>query len=112
VARLIDDSTGARVELAHFTGNGSPRRDTAFDPAPLRASLIPEPDLKSAIRLSFTFDASDMGQFTSASLDDALGSMRAPGHARDPAARVDRNPRCPQRIDQDRELIIVRATGG
>jgi hypothetical protein len=30
----------------------------------------------------------------------------------DPAARVDRNPRCAQRIDQDRELIIVRATGG
>jgi CO/xanthine dehydrogenase Mo-binding subunit len=43
-------------------------------------------------------------------MDSLRVRHRAHGHARDPAARVDCNPRRAQRIDQDR--IIVRATGG
>lgn len=73
IARLIDNSPPGRVELAHFVGEGAPRRKTAFDPAPLRAGRIPEPDLKSAERQSFLFQASEAGNVISAA-DDALGS--------------------------------------
>src|SRR5262249_19102682 len=74
VARLIDDSAGTPVQLAHFTARGSPCRTGEFDPAPLRAASIPEPDFANARRLSFTFDASDVGQFVFASLDSPLGA--------------------------------------
>jgi FtsP/CotA-like multicopper oxidase with cupredoxin domain len=74
VARLLDDSTGTPVQLAHFTGRGSACRTGDFDPAPLRATSIPEPDLANARRLTFTFDASDVGQFISALLDSPLGT--------------------------------------
>jgi FtsP/CotA-like multicopper oxidase with cupredoxin domain len=75
VARLVDDSTVARVELAHFTARGSPRRTTAFNPAPLRAASIPEPDLANASRLNFTFDASDAGQLVAASVGGVFGDL-------------------------------------
>jgi FtsP/CotA-like multicopper oxidase with cupredoxin domain len=58
-AQLIDMSHGGRVELAHFIGKGPSRRKTTFDPAPLRASRIPEPNLNTAERLHFVFQASD-----------------------------------------------------
>jgi FtsP/CotA-like multicopper oxidase with cupredoxin domain len=74
IARLIDYCTGVGLELGRFIGQGSARRNNAFDPAPLRAPVIPEPHLASATRLRFTFDASDAGQFISASLDDGLGA--------------------------------------
>lgn len=74
VARLIDDSAGDRVELARFIGKGTPRRNSTFDPTPLRAARIPEPDLNGAARLSFVFDASQGSQLLSAFLDDALGA--------------------------------------
>jgi FtsP/CotA-like multicopper oxidase with cupredoxin domain len=73
LARLIDKSPPGRVELAHFAGKGAPRRKTAFDPAPLRAGRIPEPDLKNAERLSFLFQASEEGQALFAA-DAALGA--------------------------------------
>lgn len=75
VARLIDQSIEPRAELAHFTATGSPRRDKPFDPAPLRASRIPEPDLKAATRLSFAFDASDAAQLFSVALSEAAAPM-------------------------------------
>jgi FtsP/CotA-like multicopper oxidase with cupredoxin domain len=61
-ASLIDRSTARPVELARFEGHGPPRRTAPFDPAPLRASRIPEPDLAAATRLRFAFDASDGGR--------------------------------------------------
>jgi hypothetical protein len=75
VARLIDRSGDTPVELTHFIGSGSPRRAGAFDPAPLRASRIPQPDLTNAARLSFVFDAGEAAQLIFAALDDAAGAM-------------------------------------
>jgi FtsP/CotA-like multicopper oxidase with cupredoxin domain len=68
-ARLIDRSEDTPVELARFVGYGSPRRTGTFDPAPLRACRIPQPDLNKAERLRFVFDASEEAQVIAASLD-------------------------------------------
>lgn len=73
-ARLIDRSGDTAIELAHFISSGSARRSGAFDPAPLRASRIPEPELENAARLRFVFDASEGAQLISAALDDAAGA--------------------------------------
>lgn len=80
VALLIDSSGGERVELARLVGKGKTVRTTAFDPAPLRASRIPEPDLKHAQRLEFLFQASDTGGLIAAAAADdgpagLLGSL-------------------------------------
>ncbi|WP_246669268.1 MULTISPECIES: multicopper oxidase family protein [unclassified Bradyrhizobium] len=72
-ARLVDKSPPKRVELAQFVGKGAPRRKTAFNPAPLRASRIPEPNLQNAERLNFLFRASDAGEVISAA-EDTLGT--------------------------------------
>ena len=61
-ARLIDRSMSGRVELAHFTGTGEPRSTSDFDPAPLHAVRITEPDLDTATRLDFSFERTDDGQ--------------------------------------------------
>lgn len=58
-ARLVDTSGDAPVELARFTGTGAARRTGAFDPAPLRASRIAQPDLEHAKPLLLRFNASD-----------------------------------------------------
>lgn len=73
IARLVDHSTPDRVELAHFVGSGVARRNSSFDPAPLRAGRIAEPDLKAATRLNFVFQASEAGQLV-ATPDDGLGA--------------------------------------
>lgn len=77
-ARLIDSGGGERIELARLIGRGQVLRRVAFDPAPLRASRIPEPDLKRATRLEFVFQASDAGKLLAAADDvagDLLGSL-------------------------------------
>jgi FtsP/CotA-like multicopper oxidase with cupredoxin domain len=83
-ARLIDRSMSGRVELAHFTGTGEPRSTSDFDPAPLHAVRITEPDLDSATRLDFTFERTDDGQML-ALVDngpgDALGALCISSHA-------------------------------
>jgi FtsP/CotA-like multicopper oxidase with cupredoxin domain len=73
IARLVDQSPPGRVALAHFAGRGAPRRSAAFDPAPLHAPRIAEPDTKAAERLSFVFQASESGRFI-ASADTAPGA--------------------------------------
>jgi FtsP/CotA-like multicopper oxidase with cupredoxin domain len=70
IARLVDRSTPQRVELARFAGDGEPRRRSRFSPAPLRAGRIPEPDLKTATRLRFSFHASDEDDRLVAAPDD------------------------------------------
>ena len=73
-ARLIDSSDGERVELARLIGRGQVLRKRSFDPAPLRAARIPEPDLKHAIRLEFVFQASESGKPLAAA-DDVPGGL-------------------------------------
>ncbi|MCP1913816.1 FtsP/CotA-like multicopper oxidase with cupredoxin domain [Bradyrhizobium elkanii] len=74
MARLIDRASDTPVELAHFVASGSARRTSAFDPAPLRASCIPNPDLNNAVRLRFVFNAGEAAQLLAAALDDATGT--------------------------------------
>jgi FtsP/CotA-like multicopper oxidase with cupredoxin domain len=62
LARLVDISGDAPVELARFTGTGAPRRARAFDPAPLRASLIAPLDLGNAKPLLLRFNSTDPAQ--------------------------------------------------
>ena len=62
-ARLVDRSAPGRFELARLVGQGASRRTRAFDPAPLRAPGIPQPDLAKATRLRFAFQSSDAGRF-------------------------------------------------
>jgi FtsP/CotA-like multicopper oxidase with cupredoxin domain len=73
IARLVDRSPPGRVELAHAVGKGAARRTAAFDPAPLRASRLAQPDMKAAERMSFIFQASESGKFV-AEADDAQGT--------------------------------------
>ncbi len=76
-ALLVDHSPPGRMALARLVGKGAPMRATAFDPAPLRAARIDEPDLKSAEHLSFMFQASETGQFI-ADADDAQNAFLGP----------------------------------
>ena len=71
VARLVDLSPPGRVEMAHFVGKGAVRGTAAFDPTPLRAVRIAEPDMKMAQRLNFVFESSESGKFIA---DDAQGA--------------------------------------
>ncbi len=73
IARLIDQSMSGRVELAHFTSIGEPLSTSDFDPAPLHAVRISEPDLDTATHLDFTFERTDEGQILAALADDGLG---------------------------------------
>lgn len=56
-AELVDYFAPRPVPLARLAGRGAPRRQGAFDPAPLRAGRIPAPDLTNAGRIPFTFTA-------------------------------------------------------
>ena len=56
-ARLVDYFAPEPVPLARLTGRGALRRQTSFDPAPLHAGRMPEPDLQNAERLPFVFSA-------------------------------------------------------
>jgi FtsP/CotA-like multicopper oxidase with cupredoxin domain len=56
-AGLFDYFAPEPVSLARFVGKGAPRRNRDFDPAPLRAGRITEPDLENAERLPFVFSA-------------------------------------------------------
>ena len=42
--------TNREEVLAHFTGKGEPVRTDSFDPAPLHAARVPDPDLANAAR--------------------------------------------------------------
>lgn len=77
IARLIDQSPPGRVALAHFVGRGAARRMSAFDPAPLRAPRIAEPDTKVAERLNFVFQSTESGKFIADNSDSGalLGAL-------------------------------------
>ncbi len=59
-AALVDLGGDERTELAQLVSAGIDVRASGFDPRPLRAARIPEPDLATAERLAFTF-ADDSG---------------------------------------------------
>lgn len=54
-ARLVDYRTATPWTVATFAAAGDPQRRGAFDPAPLRASLVPEPALVGAETIPFEF---------------------------------------------------------
>jgi FtsP/CotA-like multicopper oxidase with cupredoxin domain len=57
VARLVDYFAPEPVPLARLVGQGTARRERSFDPAPLSAGRMAEPDLVNAERLPFEFSA-------------------------------------------------------
>jgi FtsP/CotA-like multicopper oxidase with cupredoxin domain len=75
MARLVDTSAGARIELARLAGRGPSRRANAFDPAPLRAGRIPAPDLANAIPLEFRFQSNDSGSVAAGPVDLPGGDL-------------------------------------
>ncbi len=56
-AHLVDRRAEPPLPLARLVGSGSSRPPRAFDPRPLRAGRIPEPDLAAAATLDFAFTA-------------------------------------------------------
>jgi FtsP/CotA-like multicopper oxidase with cupredoxin domain len=74
-ARLMDQSPTGRVELAHFIGQGAGRPAREFDPAPLRASRVAEPDIRHAQRLAFEFQSSLTGKFVANAADGPGGTL-------------------------------------
>jgi FtsP/CotA-like multicopper oxidase with cupredoxin domain len=61
-AEVVDHFAPEPVALATLVGAGTRRRTAAFDPAPLRAGRIPEPDLASAERMRFSASATAVDQ--------------------------------------------------
>jgi len=61
VARLVDYRPDDPLAIATLRGAGEPRRTGAFDPAPLRASALPPPDLVAAGTRTITFAAAGEG---------------------------------------------------
>jgi FtsP/CotA-like multicopper oxidase with cupredoxin domain len=73
-ATLVDRRQDEPVRLARFVGVGGPPAPTkSFDPRPLRAGRIPEPDIVTAERLSFTLGRADSGGAAIAVNDVASG---------------------------------------
>jgi FtsP/CotA-like multicopper oxidase with cupredoxin domain len=60
-ARLVDYFAAKPVTLARFDAQGPALRSASFDPAPLKPSAIPEPDLGRAERQVYSFSASARG---------------------------------------------------
>jgi FtsP/CotA-like multicopper oxidase with cupredoxin domain len=76
-ATLVDYFAPEPVPLAQFTGRGEPRRTDAFDPQPLRAGRMAEPDLGRAERIAFDFTPTATGQAVAQAAENgaALGSL-------------------------------------
>ena len=74
IATLVDQREPDVVRLARFVGAGAASQPTAFDPLPLRAGRIPEPDLATAERLSFTFAPAD-GDAMAIAVSDTSGGL-------------------------------------
>ncbi len=55
VAHLVDRRADPALPLVRLVGAGAPRPARPFDPRPLRAGRIPEPDLAAAETLDFAF---------------------------------------------------------
>jgi FtsP/CotA-like multicopper oxidase with cupredoxin domain len=71
-ARLVDYFAAKPVPLARLTGRGEALRGGEFDPAPLRAGRIPEPDVANAERLPLIFSATAAGNAAAAAEAEGL----------------------------------------
>ena len=74
-ARLVDRRAPESPTLARLVGSGPDGKARPFDPLPLRASRIPEPDLAAADELAFTFAAGDVASADDPLAADLLGSL-------------------------------------
>ena len=74
-ARLVDRRAPEAPTLARLVGSGPDGKARPFDPLPLRASRIPEPDLAAADELAFTFAAGDVASADDPLAADLLGSL-------------------------------------
>jgi FtsP/CotA-like multicopper oxidase with cupredoxin domain len=61
VATLTDYFSAQPVPLAVLASAGDARRTGGFDPAPLRSSIVPEPDIANATHMNFTFSSTATG---------------------------------------------------
>jgi FtsP/CotA-like multicopper oxidase with cupredoxin domain len=75
VATLHDYFAPEPVPLATFRSGGEPVRASAFDPPPLRPNRLPDPDVSSAERLTFTFTAAATAQPIAAVADAAVPAV-------------------------------------
>jgi FtsP/CotA-like multicopper oxidase with cupredoxin domain len=57
IAQIVDQRLPEVVSLARLVGTGPMGSPRSFEPLPLRASRIPEPDVAGAGRLTFVFAA-------------------------------------------------------
>jgi FtsP/CotA-like multicopper oxidase with cupredoxin domain len=69
-ALLVDSRLDPAVTLARLVGYGTAPEAGSFDPRPLRAGRIPEPDLTAAEQLDFSFARA--GDATTVAADDPL----------------------------------------
>ena len=74
VARLVDRRPAELAPLARLVGTGAAGPMRPFDPLPLRAGRIPEPDIAAATRLDFKFSAAGEDA-TGVALDDPTGPL-------------------------------------
>lgn len=74
-AHLVDRRGDEPLRLARLIGVGPPREAAPFDPRPLRAGRIPEPDVAAARHLAFNFAA---GAPTAPVGDSGLGPFLGP----------------------------------
>jgi len=73
VARIVDRKLNEVVPLVRLVGTGVARSPKQFDPSPLRAGRIPEPDIPAAELQTFVFaPAGDYGNVINAG--DPLGA--------------------------------------
>ena len=63
-ARLVDYFAPEPVPLVHLQSHGASRQRPPFDPAPLRATHIPTPDLANATAISFDFSSTAINRAT------------------------------------------------
>lgn len=77
VAAIYDVSTSDRARLIRFVGNEPARQRGAFNPAPLRAGVIPPPDLRRAERIRFRLGATEAGKglFAVAGSGPTIGTL-------------------------------------
>lgn len=74
IARLVDRRLAEEVTLARLVGTGPAEAARPFDPAPLRAGRLPEPDLAAAERLSFIFAAAG-DAVAAVAVDDPVAAL-------------------------------------
>jgi FtsP/CotA-like multicopper oxidase with cupredoxin domain len=74
VAHLVDRRLAEIVPLARLVGTGTSGPAKSFDPLPLRAGRIPEPDIAGADQLTFTLAAAE-SDASAIAVDDPANAL-------------------------------------